>query len=272
MSKFDFTYKSLFKIGADAVGTSADFDLETLAELDSGILDRIESLMFSPKALKSILTETKYLDETELSVLYYVYEEDMSFRDIAKLVDYSHTKVRQILLDSLVRLKELSKFFTSNKDQEMISIDRLVDKKLGYDRSLTDVVVDHDIDKLYERKILPSCFNFVDRDMVNKSICLSIDLSEDEIKIRRDEIERRLGMKDRLSEEFLDRVTNYVADDIDFDNLRVLGPLDADELDIEVALKDDRRTGSLLLRSIHALEDTLGKRVNIIISKESKEV
>ena len=270
MSKFNFTYKSLYKIAGDVIGSWIDDESDSQFDwiYEDGIV-KIESVRFSHDAMKTILTDTHYLNETELSVLYYIYDEDKSYRSVARLVGCSHTRVNQIRNESLSRLKKIMPFFTSNAKRDVIDLSRLVDKKLDYNRRLTDVIGDHDINNIYD--------NCLDRYYNRRSILISryIDhdeISEEEIESRRNEIEKRLGLKDSLSKEFVDyTIGKFKEIEIYENELVVSSTLDSDSIDFELRFDCCRPGSSSILKMINQLECAFGKRVNVEMIEMSRE-
>lgn len=271
MSKFNFTYKSLYKIAGDVIGSWIDDESNTHHNWRSeSEIDDLKSVRFSHDAMKAILTDTDYLNETELSVLYYIYDEDKSYRYVAKLVGLSHTKVNQIRNESLSRLKKIMAFFTSDSDGDVIDVSRLVDTRLDYDRRLTDVIIDHDIQNIYDRRV---CFYpYTDNDIISYFINHN-EIDKEDIETRRDEIERRLGLKDNLSEEFVKYTIDKIKDNCcDLYILQLLSSLDDEVIEMVLTTGSKRLYGAGLLDVIDKLEYVFGKRVDIILAKESKEV
>lgn len=262
MSKFNFTYKSLYKIAADLVGENLDDELSK-----SHILVRWPAI-FHPSNLMEILTKTQYLNETELSVLYYFYVENKSYRSIAELVGYSHTKVGQLLYDVICRLHWIDEFFTSDSCHEVSCVDNLVDSKLDYDRDLTDLINIHDIEAIYLKKVWPE----------SRLIDFLKDNSEQfdskELESKKDEIERRLGLKHDLSEEFIKYTIDFVVKrHNDLIDLELLNSPSSDTLDFELSIDDVYRSGfgKLILSLIDLLETAFSKSVNIILNTERSE-
>ena len=270
MSKFDFTYKSLYKIAGDVIGSWIDDESDSQLDwiYDDGIV-KLESVRFSHDAMKAILTDTNYLNETELSVLYYIYDEDKSYRSVARLVGCSHTRVNQIRNGSIDRLKKVMPFFTSNSNRDVTDISRLVDKKLNYDRRLTDIIRDHDINNIYD-----SYFDrYYGRDpRLIRKFADEDEVDEEELAIRKDEIEKRLGLKDDLSEEYVDYVISKFKNiEIYKNELIVSNTLDSDTIEFELRFDVCRPEGWSILRMINQLECAFGKRVNIKLIETNRE-
>lgn len=270
MSKFDFTYKSLYKIAGDVIGSWIDDESDSKLDwiYDDGIV-KLESVRFSHDAMKAILTDTNYLNETELSVLYYIYDEDKSYRSVARLVSCSHTRVNQIRNDSIDRLKKVMPFFTSNSNRDVTDISRLVDKKLNYDRRLTDIIRDHDINNIYD-----SYFDrYYGRDpRLIRKFADEDEVDEEELAIRKDEIEKHLGLKDDLSEEYVDYVISKFRDiEIYKNELIVLNTLDSDTIEFELRFDVCKPEGYSMLHLINRLEYAFSKRVNIKMIETNRE-
>lgn len=262
MSKFDFTYKSLYKIAADVVGDSLDDEIRK-----SHILVRWPEI-FHPSNLMEILTETQYLNEDEVTVLYHFYVKNLSYRSIAELVGYSHTKVGQILYDALCRLCRIDEFFTSDSCHEVSCVDNLVDTKLDYDRDLTDLIDIHDIKAVYLKKVCPQSTGI---DFLKDS---SERFDSEELDSKKEEIERRLGLKYDLSEEFIEYTIDFaVKRHNDLIDLELLNSPSSDTLEFELRIDDVYRSGfgRLILSLIDLLETAFSKSVNIILNTECVE-
>lgn len=258
MSKFNFTYKSLYKIAADLVGDYLDDELRK-----SGILVRCPAI-FHPSNLMEILTKTQYLNEDEVTVLYQFYDKNLSYRSIAELIGYSHTKVGQILYDALCRLHLINEFFTSDNHHSVSNVDNLVDVKLDYDRDLTDLLNIHDIEAIYLKKV---CHESRLIDFLKDS---SERFDSKELESKKDEIERRLGLKHDLSEDFINYAIDFTINKYDLVSLKLLNS-SADDLDFEIDFDKEKylHVGRMVLDVINLLENALSKRVNIILAKES---